>query len=125
MTSKDKGNIAVGRAIQHCTNKGYTVLIPLNDAQDYDLAYDDGSGIKTIQVKYTAQKQTSGNYWFKLVVCGHQDKEGNNYKKIPDYTAIDYYFVTTEALEDYLIPTQDICDKSSYTLNSNSEKYKL
>lgn len=42
MTSKDKGNIALGRAIQYFTSKGYTVLLPLNDAQDYDLAFDNG-----------------------------------------------------------------------------------
>ena len=125
MTSKDKGNIALGRAICYFTNKGYKVLLPLTDAQEYDLAFDNGEGIKTVQVKYTSQILSSGNYWFKLIVCGHKDKDGKNYEKIPDYTKIDYYFVTTEKLIDYLIPTQDICSKKSYTLNENSLKYKV
>lgn len=125
MTSKDKGNIALGRAIQYFTSKGYSVLLPLNDAQDYDLAFDDGESIKTVQVKYTSQISTSGNYWFKLIVCGHKNKEGVNYEKIPDYTKINYYFVTTAQLNDYFIPTQDICNKKSYTLNDDSLKYKI
>ena len=125
MTSKDKGNIALGRAIQYFTSKGYSVLLPLNDAQDYDLAFDDGQGIKTVQVKYTSQILTSGNYHFKLIVCGHKSKEGVNYEKIPDYTKIDYYFITTGQLEDYFIPTQDICNKKTYTLNKSSLIYKL
>lgn len=125
MTSKDKGNIALGRAIQYFTSKGYTVLLPLNDAQDYDLAFDNGEKIQTVQIKYTSQKLSSGNYWFKLIVCGHLDKNGNNYEKIPNYTKIDYYFITTELKDDYLIPTIDICNKKSYTLNNNSEKYKV
>lgn len=125
MTSKDKGNIALGRAIQYFTSKGYSVLLPLNDAQDYDLAFDDGNKIQTVQVKYTSQTLTSGNYHFKLIVCGHLDKNGNNYEKVPDYTKIDYYFVTTSQLDDYLIPTQDICNKKSYTLNNGSIQYKI
>lgn len=125
MTSKDKGNIALGRAIQYFTSKGYTVLLPLNDAQDYDLAFDDGEGIYTVQVKYTSQTLSSGNYWFKLYVCGHQDKDGNNYEKIPDYDKIDYYFITTEKMEDYFIPTEDICDKKNYTLNDASQQYRI
>lgn len=123
MTSKDKGNIALGRAIQYFTSKGYSVLLPLNDAQDYDLAFDDGESIKTVQVKYTSQTLTSGNYWFKLIVCGHKNKEGTNYEKIPVYNKINYYFVSTANEEDYFIPTVDICSKKTCTLTAEMKKY--
>ena len=123
MTSKDKGKIALGRAIQYFTSKGYSVLLPLNDAQDYDLAFDDGESIKTVQVKYTSQTSTSGNYWFKLIVCGHLDKNGNNYEKIPAYNKINYYFVSTASKEDYFIPTVDICSKKTCTLTAEMKKY--
>lgn len=123
MTSKDKGNIALGRAIQYFTSKGYSVLLPLNDAQDYDLAFDDGENIKTVQVKYTSQQLSSGNYVFKLVVCGHLDKNGKNYEKIPEYNKINYYFISTANNEDYLIPTEKICNKKSCTLTSEMKQY--
>lgn len=123
MTSKDKGNIALGRAIQFFTSKGYSVLLPLNDAQDYDLAFDDGESIKTVQVKYTSQKATSGNYVFKLIICGHLDRNGNNYEKIPEYEKINYYFITTSDNEDYFIPTNVICNKKSCTLTAEMKQY--
>lgn len=125
MTTKDKGNIALGNCIQYLTNNNYTVLLPLNDAQDYDIAFDDGSKIYTIQCKYTSQKLTSGNYFFKLYVCGHKNKYGENYKKIPDYIKIDYYFVTTNENKSYLIPTKEISHKQTYTINKNSDKYLI
>lgn len=125
MTSKDKGNIALGRAIQYFTNRNYTILLPLNDAQDYDLAFDNGDRIETIQVKYTTQKANSGFYMSKLYVCGHTDAKGNSYKKIPDFSKIDYYWFSNDIGEDWLIPTNDIKHLGTITLNQDRDKYKL
>lgn len=36
-SNKEKGNSGLGMAIAYFTTKGYTVSIPLNDTQDYDL----------------------------------------------------------------------------------------
>lgn len=36
-TNKEKGNAALGLAIAYFSSNGYTVSIPLNDTQDYDL----------------------------------------------------------------------------------------
>lgn len=38
-SNKEKGNSGLGMAIAYFTTKGYTVSIPLNDIQDYDLGY--------------------------------------------------------------------------------------
>ena len=125
MTTKDKGNIALGNCIQYLTNNNFTVLIPLNDAQDYDIAFDDGNQICTIQCKYTSHKLVSGNYTFKLYVCGHKNKDGESYKKHPDYNKIDYYFITTGDNKSYLIPTDEIAHKNTYTINKKSDKYLI
>ncbi len=39
-TNKQKGNTGLGIAIAYYTSNGYTVSIPLNDTQDYDLIVD-------------------------------------------------------------------------------------
>lgn len=36
-SNKNIGNSSLGIAIAYFTNKNYTVSIPLNDTQDYDL----------------------------------------------------------------------------------------
>lgn len=36
-TNKEKGNTGLGMAIAYYTSKGYTVSIPLNDTQDYEI----------------------------------------------------------------------------------------
>ena len=62
---------------------------------------------------------------YKLNIHHRHYKEGNNYEKIPDYDKIDYYFITTEKMEDYFIPTEDICDKKNHTLNDASQQYRI
>ena len=39
-SNKEKGNTGLGIAIAYYTSNGYTVSIPLNDTQDYDLIVD-------------------------------------------------------------------------------------
>ena len=39
-TNKEKGNSGLGMAIAYFSANGYTVYIPLNDTQDYDLVIE-------------------------------------------------------------------------------------
>ena len=119
MNSKQKGNIALGECIRFLTNQGYIVSIPLNDAQDYDLIADIEGELKTIQIKYTTTKQTSGNYYVDTRTKGH-----NNYIKEKNKEA-DYYFVTTELLNSYFIPYNIIKDKQTFTLNDTLKEYLI
>lgn len=125
MTSKDKGNIALGRCIQYFTSLGFTILLPLNDAQDYDLAIDNGNTIDRIQVKYTTQKQPSGYYTCKLYTCGHKDANGKSYEKPTNYEKIDYFWFSNELNEDWLIPIQELANNRTITLNEDRKQFKI
>ena len=46
-TNKEKGNTGLGIAIAYYSSNGYTVSIPLNDTQDYDLIIDKNNNIKS------------------------------------------------------------------------------
>ena len=50
-TNKEKGNTSLGIAIAYYSSNGYTVSIPLNDTQDYDLIVDKDNVLKKVQVK--------------------------------------------------------------------------
>ena len=52
-TNKEKGNSSLGIAIAYYSSNGYTVSIPLNDTQDYDLIIDKNNVLKKVQVKST------------------------------------------------------------------------
>ena len=52
-TNKQKGNCGLGMAIAYFSTKGYTVSIPLNDTQDYDLIVEKNWILQRVQVKAT------------------------------------------------------------------------
>ena len=94
--SQSQGNIGMGQAIAHYTSKGYTVSIPLNDCQEYDLVVEYPDGLKKVQVKTTKSKAPSGKYVVGLrTMSGYKDKYTY---KVGTY---DILFVVTELGQTY------------------------
>ena len=122
MTNKQRGNCGLGIAIAYFSTNGYTVSIPLNDTQDYDLLIDKDNHIKRVQVKYTTCKTKYGNYQVALKSCG--GTKGTTYKTVID-TNVDFLFIATDQVGIYLIPIEDITNKSTLNLCDKYEKYKL
>ena len=76
-TNKEKGNSGLGMAIAYFTTNGYTVSIPLNDTQNYDLVIEKNNKLETVQIKATGCKTKYGIYQVALKSCG-----GTNRKNI-------------------------------------------
>ena len=122
MTNKQRGNCGLGIAIGYFSTNGYTVSIPLNDTQDYDLLIDKDNDIKRVQVKYTTCKTKYGNYQVALKSCG--GTKGNTYKTVID-TNVDYVFIASDQLDIYLIPKSEINNKSTLNLCDKYKEYKV
>ena len=121
-TNKQKGNCGLGIAIGYFCTNGYIVSIPLNDTQDYDLIVDKYQKISKIQVKYTSCKTKYDVYQVALKSCG--GTKGAAYKTVKD-TEIDYLFIATDNLDMYLIPKNEISNKSTLNLCNKYLKYKI
>lgn len=121
-TNKEKGNSGLGIPIAFFSTNGYTVSIPLNDTQDYDLVIEKNSILYTVQVKSTGCKRKTGTYQVALKSCG--GTKGKTYKTIID-TNIDYVFILTEDKEIYLIPKKEIKNRTTLNLCNKYEKYKV
>ena len=59
-TNQDKGRAGISAAIGYFGMNGYTVSIPLNDTQGYDLIVDDGEKLMKISCKATGSRSKSG-----------------------------------------------------------------
>ena len=104
--SQSQGNVGMGQAIAYYTQKGYTVSIPLNDCQEYDLVVEYPDGLKKVQVKTTKHKGKSGNYIVNLrTMSGYKDKYTFKIGTYDILFAVDEmgktYEFTSEELEDY------------------------
>ncbi len=122
-TSKDQGNIGVAMAIAYYVKCGYTVSIPLNDSQNYDLVVDMESVLFKIQVKTTKNITSSGSYEVELRNKG--GTSGSVYGRVCN-SDIDYVFIVTNAGTMYNIPASALKNNTtSVSLGSRMDEYKV
>ena len=121
-SNKEKGNAGLGIAVAYYSSNGYTVSIPLNDTQDYDLIVDKNNVLKKVQVKATSCKTKYNRYQVALKSCG--GTKGETYKTIID-TKIDEVFIVTDTMEMFIIPIEEIKNKSTLNLSEKYEKNRV
>ncbi len=121
-TNKEKGNSALGIAIGYFASNGYTVSVPLNDTQDYDLVIEEKNKFYSVQVKSTGFKTKYEVYQVALKSCG--GTKGKTYKTVID-TQVDYIFIVTKDLEMYLIPKKIIDNRATLNLCEKYNKYRV
>lgn len=121
-TNKEKGNAGLGMAIAYFATNGYTISIPLNDTQDYDLIVEKENKFQSVQVKSTGFKSKYGVYQVNLRNFG--GTKGTEYKTVIN-TSVDFLFVVTMEKDLYLIPVKEISNKNSINLSDKYLKYKL
>lgn len=112
-TNKHRGNAGLSYAIAYFGCNGYTVSLPLNDTQDYDLIVDDGVSLKKVQVKATSQVDDKGEYAVSLKSSG--GTKGATYKNVRD-TNVDLLFVLCSNMDAYLIPREALTQKNELKL---------
>lgn len=121
-TNKQKGNCGLGMAIAYFSTNGYTVSIPLNDTQDYDLIVEKNGILQRVQVKATGCIGKGGNYQVALKSCG--GTKGKMYKTVID-TNIEEVFIVTNNMDIFIIPIEKIKNKSTLNLCEKYEKYRI
>lgn len=121
-SNKEKGNAGLGIAIAYYSTNGYTVSISLNDTQDYDLIVDKNNVLKKVQVKATSCKTKYNKYQVALKSC--RGTKGETYKTIID-TKIDEVFIVTDTMEMFIIPIEEIKNKTTLNLCEKYEKNRV
>lgn len=117
-----QGTVGLSSAIFTFCKNSWTVSIPLNDIQDYDLIVDLGDGPKTVQIKTTKFKENS-NYVVQLKSV--RPNKTKNVIKTFDNIKVDYLYILCTNGDIYFIPRKEINVKNSLSLNNTWDKYKI
>lgn len=104
MTNKEIGRIGLSMAINYFTLKGYTISLPLNDTQWYDMVVEKDNVFQTVQCKATQTEDDTIN----LRSCG--GTKGGVYDNIINHPELDLVFCVNKDLECWLIPTKAIIE---------------
>ena len=114
-TNKDKGRAGMSFAIAYFGSNGYTVSVPLNDTQWYDLIIEKDGIFQTVQCKAIG----SQNNAISLRNCG--GTKGKEYDNVLNHN-LDLLFCLNSKQELFVIPIQDLkqyTPRSQITLNTN------
>lgn len=123
MNRKQTGRIGLSMAINYFTIKGYTVSLPINDTQWYDLIIEKDGIFETVQCKATETKESTIDF------RSTGGTKGVEYDNIQNHLDLTYLFCVNKDLNMWLIPIKDLEGvKNSIRLrtepNSNNQGFQ-
>ena len=110
MDRKTRGRLGMTMAINYFTSQGYTISIPLNDTQWYDLIIEKDGKFETVQCKATG---TDDN---RISLRSSGGTNGGVYDRVTNHTELDYLFCIDKDLVMWNIPMKDLLEAG----NTNS-----
>lgn len=100
-TNKDKGRAGMALAIAYFGSNGYTVNLPMNDTQWYDLVIEKDGIFKTVQCKAT------GNTDKSIYLRSMGGSAGKTYDNVLNHP-VDLLFCLDNDQNMYVIPVAKI-----------------
>lgn len=103
-------------AINYFTCQGYTVSLPMNDTQWYDLVIEKDGKFETVQCKAT---QTEND---KIDFRSTGGTNGGVYDNLLSHPELDWLFCVNKDFDMWLIPVKDITTEKQLTLRKEPPK---
>lgn len=100
-TNKEKGRVGLSLSIAYFGTHGYTVSLPLNDTQWYDLIIEQDGKIETVQCKCTTTNNSTIDFTSK------GGTKGTKYDSILAHP-LDWLFCVNQDGLMWLIPVEEI-----------------
>lgn len=120
---REQGLIGLTDAIAWFGANGYGVLLPLIDAQPYDLVIESDAGLQRVQVKTTTARSPYGVFVVSLSTNG--GNQSFHTRKPFDPTEAELLYVLTDEGVRYLIPTAVIRSRTALNLGARMAGYRL
>ena len=107
MTNREIGRIGLSMAVNYFTVQGYTVSLPLNDTQWYDMVIEKDKHFYTVQCKATMTEDNS------ICLRSYGGTNGKVYDNIINHPELDYVFAVNKDFECWLIPVSAIIESGN------------
>lgn len=119
--SKEKGRAGLSMAIAYFGSNGYTVSIPLNDTQKYDMIVEKDNVLQTVQCKFGGRiiENNQDAYGCSLRTIG---AKGTYHGSVID-SNVDLLFCLRPDGIMYLIPISDLNNSNEIRLTTTKSKF--
>ena len=113
---KQIGRVGLSMAINYFTIQGYTVSLPVNDTQWYDLIIEKNGVFQTVQCKATNTDSKTIDF------RSTGGTNGSTYDNILNHSELDWLFCVDGELNMWLIPVKEITTSKQITLRIEQTK---
>lgn len=113
---KEIGRIGLSMAINYFTINGYTISLPLNDTQWYDLIIEKNGKFETVQCKATCTENNTIDF------RSTGGTKGVEYDNILNHSELDWLFCVNKDLNMWLIPIKDLSTNKQISLRTEPTK---
>ncbi len=113
---KQIGRIGLSMAINYFTIQGYTVSLPINDTQWYDLVIEKDGKFETVQCKATQTENKTIDF------RSTGGTNGSVYDNLLNHSELDWLFCVDKEFNMWLIPIKDITTTKQLTLRTEPTK---
>ena len=117
-----QGTVGLGEAISYYTSLGFTVSLPLNDTQPYDLVVEKNNKLQKVSVK-TTQHLNKGKKHYMVTLRTSGGQRGSYKVRKFDNTTCDILFIYTVTKVKYEIPSNLIKVTDYLTLTKEWDNY--
>lgn len=100
-TNKDRGRVGLSLAIAYFGANGYTVSLPLNDTQWYDMIVEKDGVFQTVQCKFSSSENA------EISLTSKGGTHGTIYDRVVDHP-LDMLFCADKNSNMYVIPMKDL-----------------
>ena len=94
-TNKDRGRVGLSLAIAYFGSNGYTVSLPLNDTQWYDMIVEKSGIFQTVQCKFSSSENA------EISLTSKGGTNGSVYDRITDHP-LDILFCSDKDMKDLI-----------------------
>lgn len=115
---KQIGRIGLSMAINYFTCQGYTISLPINDTQWYDLVVEKDGKFETVQCKATNTEE--GAIDFRST----GGTKGTVYDNLLNHSELDWLFCVDKDYNMWLIPMRDISTLTQKQISLRTESTK-
>lgn len=126
MNTKEKGDIAVGKAISYFIRNGYEVCLPIGDKRHYDIIIEKNGRLERVQIKYAGRNKTT--HGVKCVASLRITGGNQSFNYIRKYSSKDFdsLFIYTENGNSYYLPWKLIsCTNALCVECRKYDKFKI
>ena len=116
MERKQIGRIGLSMAINYFTCQGYTVSLPMNDTQWYDLIVEKDGVFQTVQCKAT--QTATGEIDFR----SKGGTKGVEYDNLLNHSHLNWLFCVNKDLNMWLFPCEELPKQKHITLKTEPNK---